>query len=555
MTTSSKKVPLKGTRRIALKTAIVAGEIDHNERIEVTIVLHPSVHLMSEVKEMSKIHHGKRKYLTHDEFEKKYGALQDDLDKVRNFARENGLEVKEVNKAGRTVRLAGSIGSMSNAFGVKLKRYKHGEGSYRGREGEIFIPDNLKDIILAVQGLDNRPVAKPHFRRTNRQAKPRLGNRVSYNPSDLISVYNIPTGIDVSAHTIGLIELVGDGQTSPLAGYNSRDIQSYFQNIGVPAPNLRDVSVDGARNSPNGATLSDGTTNGDGEVELDIEVAGGIAPGVNIVVYFAPNTDDGFTDAFNVAINGDANGQNSLPPGSVLSVSWGEPEALQTDASKTAQDNLFQAAATKGITICVAAGDNGSSDGGSSYNVNPRLPTFNVDFPASSPNVLACGGTSLPQKNTTSEVVWNDGPAPAGATGGGISEFFAKPTYQANANIPSSPNIQFNGRGVPDVAADADPATGYNVFVDGASDQYGGTSAVAPLYAGLLTLINKILGHAVGFINPTIYGSSTVQQAFHDITSGNNNQNGGTLFTASPGWNACTGWGSPNGAALVTALQ
>jgi len=509
--------------------------------------------LAREAEEINKTPLSKRKYLTPEEFEKKHGASQHDLDRIRNFANENGLEVKEVNKAGRTIRLTGSAKSMSATFGTKLQRYKHAEGFYRGREGELSIPSNLKDIIQSVQGLDNRPVAKPHFRQVQRQAEARLGPRVSYDPTDLKTIYNIPNTVDGSGSTIGLIELVGDGKQSPLCGYNTSDIRTYFQTIGVSPPNLTDVSVDGAQNSPNAPPFvdSDGQTvnNGDGEVELDIEVAGAIAPGVNIFVYFAPNTDPGFTDAVNVAINGDANGQNNLPPGSILSISWGGPENFaNTAASMTAMDNIFQTAATKGITICAASGDDGSTD-----RVNDG--SYHADFPASSPNVLSCGGTSLPQRNTTSEVVWNRSSQREGATGGGISEHFGKPTYQANVNVPPSPSTGFVGRGHPDVAADADPETGYNVLIDGESGSIGGTSAVAPLFAGMITLINKSLGNPVGFINPTIYGNTTVQQAFNDITIGNNNVIGQTYFQAGPGWDACTGWGSPNGEKLLRALK
>jgi kumamolisin len=152
------------TTIVCSEAARLGGEVDPEERIEVTVVLHPSPRLANDVQEMNKVHPIKRKYLTHQEFEQQYGAPEVDLDEVRDFARENGLEVKEVNIAGRTLRLAGSVVSMSNAFGVKFKRYKYAEGSYRGRDGEIFIPKKLMDIIQAVQGLDNRPVAKPHFR-------------------------------------------------------------------------------------------------------------------------------------------------------------------------------------------------------------------------------------------------------------------------------------------------------------------------------------------------------------------------------------------------------
>jgi kumamolisin len=179
-------------------------------------------------------------------------------------------------------------------------------------------------------------------------------------------------------------------------------------------------------------------------------------------------------------------------------------------------DQAFQAAATLGVTVCCAAGDNGSGDGESDG-------LAHVDFPASSPFALACGGTKLTASGTmiTSEVVWNEGPE--SATGGGVSSVFSLPSYQSAAHVPPSANPGGGmGRGVPDVAGDADPVTGYQVRVDGQAFVIGGTSAVAPLWAGLIALMNQQLGHPVGFLNPLLYGSLAGRGLFHDITSGNN---------------------------------
>jgi len=196
-----------------------------------------------------------------------------------------------------------------------------------------------------------------------------------------------------------------------------------------------------------------------------------------------------------------------------------------------------------GVTVLAAAGDDGSSDG--STNGSPE-----VDFPASSPFVVACGGTKLTISGTAigNEQVWNELSSNEGATGGGVSELFALPTFQLSAKVPKAPN-GFAGRGVPDVAGDADPETGYNVVVDGQSTVIGGTSAVAPLWAGLFALINQSLGTNVGYVNPLLYAAKA-EATFHDITSGNNGS-----YSAGPGWDACTGLGTPNGTALLTALK
>jgi kumamolisin len=273
---------------------------------------------------------------------------------------------------------------------------------------------------------------------------------------------------------------------------------------------------------------------------LDIEVAGSIAPGANLAVYFAPNTDAGFLQAVTTAIH------DSVRKPSVVSISWGGPESSWTTQAMTAFDQAFQAAGALGVTVTVAAGDNGSSDG-----VTDGLA--HVDFPASSPNVLACGGTHLigSGQTITSETVWNDGTS-GGATGGGISAFFIPPpAWQSGINLPPSANPGSKpGRGVPDISGDADPVTGYQVRVDGQNTVIGGTSAVAPLWAGLVALLNQGLGKPVGYLNPWLYTNATsIPGAVHDITSGNNG-----AYQARSGWDACTGWGSVDGAKVQGAL-
>ncbi len=292
------------------------------------------------------------------------------------------------------------------------------------------------------------------------------------------------------------------------------------------------VSVNGASNKPEGQADS-----ADGEVVLDIEVAGGVAPGASLAVYFAPNTNQGFLNAINTAVH-----DKARKP-SVISISWGSPEAAWTQQGINALNQAFHDAALLGITVCVASGDNGSSDGGPAGSVN-------VDFPASSPWVLACGGTRLIASNGSieSETVWNN--ASDGATGGGVSSFFALPSYQAQSNVPVERGASFRGRGVPDIAAVADPQTGYLTLVDGTWGLIGGTSAVAPLWAGLIALLNENLSRRVGFLHPLLYGTLAQHKALNDITTGTNG-----AYSAGPGWDACTGLGTPNGTAILNALK
>jgi kumamolisin len=213
-----------------------------------------------------------------------------------------------------------------------------------------------------------------------------------------------------------------------------------------------------------------------------------------------------------------------------------------------ALDAACQSAAALGITITVAAGDNGSTDGvtdGANH----------VDFPASSPHVLACGGTKLEGSGNTisSEVVWNEITNNEGATGGGVSNVFPLPSWQANSNVPK-PTTAGGGRGVPDVSGDADPSSGYTVRVDGKTLVIGGTSAVAPLWAGLIAVANAQNGKSAGFLQPAIYAAKG-KAAFNDIASGTNYSGTPVGFKAGPGWDACTGLGSPIGTKLITVVN
>lgn len=455
--------------------------------------------------------------LTRAAYASRHGANPASVKLVQTFAKEFGLTVEPTAQAGRcTLHLSGSAAAMQKAFGVALTMQTIGANSYRVREGAICIPEELEGHILAVLGLDNRPQARPHFR----IAQPHATN-ISYTPVQVSALYGFPAGATASGQTIGIIELGG--------GYRAADLTAYFKTLGLPAPAVTAVSVDGGKNTPGSASGADG------EVMLDIEVCASIATGAKIAVYFAPNTDQGFIDAISAAVH------DSVNKPSVISISWGGPESNWTAQATTALDAACQAAAAVGVTITVACGDNGSTDGAAGNN---------VDFPASSPHVLACGGTTLTGSGSTitSEVVWNELAIGEGATGGGVSAVFPLPAWQQNAGVPAAPSPG-GGRGVPDVAGDADPSTGYVIQVDGQTMVIGGTSAVAPLWAGLIALANQQNGAAAGFINPAIYAASA-KKAFRDITQGNN---GG--FSAGPGWDACTGQGSPVGSAVIQALS
>jgi kumamolisin len=444
------------------------------------------------------------------------GAEPGDLEEVSAALQNAGLEVISADAASRRIRVRGPASTVSTAFGTQVEtvtsRAPDGRRiSHRHRTGELRVPEALRDRVLAVLGIDDRPQARSQFR-----IAAAADVSVSYTPLQLADSYAFPPDLDATGQHIAIIELGG--------GFAQSDLDSYFGGLGIATPAVTAVGVDGAANRP-----GQDPQGADGEVLLDIEVAGAIAPRAAISVYFAPNTDAGFLDAVSDAVH-------ATPPPAAISISWGGNEDDWTAQARTAMDSVFADAVQLGIVVTAAAGDSGSSDGAPDGGNH-------CDFPASSPNVLACGGTSL---TSDAEKVWNNG-AGNGATGGGVSTAFGRPPRQTGAGVPGS------GRGVPDVAGNADPQTGYQVLVDGQSLVIGGTSAVAPLWAGLVARIAQALGGPVAGFLDAIYDGATSGRSpsgFRDILDGDN---GG--FAAGPGWDACTGLGSPDGTALLDRLR
>lgn len=500
---SQAKVPLPGSQCVPVSAP--AGAPPPDERIDVSVLLKPKNRIPAKPGE----------HISRDAFAETYGADPAAIRQLEEFARENGLKVIEVSAARRTVKLEGTAAQMQEAFGTTLQQCELQGRTYRARTAQIHLPAQLAAQVEAVLGLDNRPQAQTHFRVRAAAAG------VSYSPRQVAQLYNFPLDVDGTGQTVGIIELGG--------GYKPADLKNYFTSLKLKQPSVTAVSVDGGTNSP---TTPDSA---DGEVLLDVEVVGAVAPGAKIVVYFAPNTDQGFLDALTSAIH------DTTHKPSVISISWGGPESTWTPQAMTAFDSAAQDAMALGVTVCAACGDDGSDDG-----VGDGMT--HVDFPASSPHILACGGTSLQSSNgaITSETVWNDG-SQGGATGGGFSVQFPQPAWQASAKIKPPAN---GGRGLPDVSGDADPQTGYDVLVDGESLVIGGTSAVAPLWAGLIALLNEKLGKPVGFIQPQLYALPSSDDAFRDITSGSNG-----AYSAGPGWDPVSGLGSPSGENLLEALS
>jgi len=459
-----------------------------------------------------------RRYLSRADFARGYGARADDLAQVREFAERRGFELRETAGARRAVRLAGPADRLARAFGVSLRRLEHPGGAFRGRRGVVVVPPEIRDAVVGVFGLDARPLLRPHVRRATDPSV------TGYPVTAVAAAYGFPPALTGAGQCVGVLEFGG--------GFAAADLERFFAGLGLRGPTPVVVGVDGATNAPTGA--GDGP---DAEVELDLEIVGALAPAAELVAYFAPNTEQGFVDALTTAVH-DAEHRPS-----VVSISWGAAEETWSLEARAALETAAQDGALQGVTVVAASGDQGAADG-------EPAGTRAVDFPASSPYVLGGGGTRLTLVGGTveGEVVWNDLAEGEGATGGGVSEAFPLPSYQDGVGVPGAPN-GFVGRGVPDVAADADPDTGYATIVDGAPAVLGGTSAVAPLWAALLARFAEGLGRPLGYANPLLYAPSA-RGGFRPITAGNNDG-----YSAGPGWNPCAGLGSPRAALLLQALQ
>jgi kumamolisin len=484
---------------------------------------------------------GAPRALARADFAKAQGADPDDINKVEGFARDNGLDVVESHEARRTVILRGPVAALNKAFAVKLQDYKSSRGDYRSHDGAVNIPASLSGIVTAVVGLTNRQVNARRYSTAARQNFADPPNTNPLTPQQVAALYNFPPG-DGAGQTIGIYEM--ETQDGP-AGYTVADLtatmHAFGGNLAVPKPT--DVPVDNVRNS--GAS--------DGETGLDITIASAIAPGAKIAVYFTGGTAQSIFHAMQAMIHPDPGD----PEPTIISISYGwgpdDPSADSfSDSQYTELGKLFQDAATLKITVLVSSGDSGAFIASGTQ--------AQASYPATEPWVLACGGTTAGNINGASfdEYVWNDtGRAGPGATGGGVSARFVLPDYQKKAGVPKKLGTKKSGRGIPDISGNASENSGYMQFINGKPQAVGGTSAVAPLYAGLIARINANLGRPVGFINPILY--NLAGNTFRDIVGApgpaNNSFGRVTGYPAGTGWDACTGLGSVKGTALQNALK
>jgi hypothetical protein len=560
MASTTHYAPLPGSNRRPAPGARRVGDEDPNARISVTILLRRR----SDAPPLAQKRGASAtdRHISRDEFAERYGAAPSEIELITKFATENGLHVEETSIPRRSVVVSGTVDQMNRAFHVNLGRYEAPNEHYRGREGDISLPEDVVSVVEGVFGLDDRTiggrntVTKSKAPRRNRSGGS-LGvmqdldgrllgganagdppNTAVTTPPEIAALYNFPTNA-ATGQTIGILEMGG--------GYHPADIQSFFNGLGAgfTTPTLTDVGIDGRTNSPGG--------NADVEVVLDICMAGAIAQGAQIAVYFAPSTQQGWVDALTRAVHPNAGD----PVPTVLSLSWyisngDDGTTLQNEGVTTAELNAvsaaFQDAAALGITVLVACGDTGSDS-----KIGDGIA--HVQYPGSDPWITSCGGTTIGNINgsTFDEIVWNDD---TGATGGGVSDFFAQPSYQNGAGVPLGVNDNHQGRGVPDIAGNASGNSGFSIFLNGSPiGAVGGTSAVSPLYAGLIAVINANLGRNVGFLNPLLYalnGSGVLR----DIADGGDNAlNGAPGYIAGGGYDAATGLGVLDGNALLAALK
>jgi kumamolisin len=528
------------------------GPADEKETFQVTIVLRRRTD-GAKVPDYSEFRAGSTAHrpASPEEFAQKYGASPDEIKQVEDFARSNGLTVDGSHPSRRTVLVSGTVAQMSKAFAVTLGRYQRPSTrggrfatptteTYRGRDGFISVPTAIVPFIVGIFGLDNRNITH----RSMGAGDP--PNTTFVTVPQVRTLYNFPTN-SAAGQTIAIFSETG---------YALSDIQQYFTHLGLATPTITPITVDASNGSP------------EVETTQDICIAGSAAPGAAIAVYFTTYDQKGWVDLINRVNIPNAGDPHCSVMTNSFYVLNGDDEAIAAGVSQswvTAVSAAFQDSALQGITMCIASGDTGAQskvgDG-----------KAHVQYPVSDPGVLGCGGTTIGSisGSTFTEWVWNDtftigSFSGVGATGGGVSAYFPLPSYQSTAHVPVSLFNQKVGRGVPDIAANSSPDSGYYpIWCSGAAAEGypnpfagNGTSASAPLNAGLIAVINAALGARVGFLNTTLYelGTAVTRNIFGPPGPANNSLSGVTGYPANAGWNACCGWGVLNGTKLLAALK
>ncbi len=472
-------------------------------------------------------------FLSPQQFVDEFGPTVAQQQQVIDYLQEQGLKITNISSNRLLIDASSTVAQAEASFRVSINTYRFGANLFYANANAPTIPGPLASIITSIGGLDNSVHLHPlyHSVRSKNSLKPRAGQGGGFAPADLNGAYDanplLQSGVQGNNQTVAVFEL---------DGYQSSDVSQYFQTYNLGNPSISNVLVDGFDGSAGAGAI---------EVELDIEVVAAMAPKAAQIVYMGPNTTQGVNDTYNQIVT-DKKAQ-------IATISWGECESQSGNAELQTLDTILSQGSAEGIALYAASGDSGA------YDCNDT--NLAVDSPADDPNITGVGGTNLQLNNGTygSESVWSNPSdtqrSPQGSGGGGgISSSFQEPSWQTG---PGVQNQYSNGnREVPDVSADADPASGYSVYctvaASGCSSSgwitVGGTSAAAPLWAGSTALINEYLQNQqksrIGFANPVLYGLENATQQFppfHDVSSGTN-----LFYPATSGYDEASGWGSPD---------
>jgi kumamolisin len=484
-------------------------------------------------------------YLTPEEYAQRFGPSAAALASVAQSLQGAGLYVTLPTAGGSLVGAQGTVAQAESLFAVHLSDYRTASGDvYYAPDAAPRLPEQWKGAALNVLGLNNRPALHPAgilrvAQSAAQQPPPRL-----LGPPELERAYNV-----APLHAAGLN---GDGQTIALPEidtFKQFDIDYYDHTYGITPYPIDVVKVNGGADKAQQVS----------ETTLDIQIIHAIAPRTKIIVYESPADFSSLANNFNRIVSDNRAKIMSVSLGGCEPAIWQAPDLGRNYFATL--NNIFRQAAAQGMSVFVASGDDGA------YTCHRNDPTDNevsASLPATNPFVTAVGGTALlinDDGSYYSEAGW-EGPLAGSGGGGGLSVGYTRPDWQTGPGVTNQ--YSSNARQVPDVAASADPLTGYRIYDStggGCSGDdcwvaIGGTSASTPLWASLISLANQRAVSngkgTMGFINPTLYkmgADATLSAAFHDVTVGGN-----LYYPATPNWDYSTGWGSPDAAKLVAEL-
>jgi kumamolisin len=528
-------VVLKGSRRFHRGGVEILGRADLHDWCEVTVKLRRKIPIPEPSTRGSPV-------LTKKALLGSHGADPNDVKKVEDAFKQYRLTVVERNDPAASIRFGGSTEDMERAFAVHLFKARCEGRAYRARTGDIHIPRELDGIVIGVFGLDNRRMTRHHRHGSKKSithsASPK--SRPWFFSGELASLYKFPAN-DGAGQTMGIIELDGE--------FLAHDLKKFGEIAGLrQVPKVDVINVETI--DPSGQSFQEACV----EVMLDVETVAGACPGADIVVYFSNFTEQGWVEAIDSAVHDSAHDL------ACISISFGLAEGadIWTEQAMELVNDSLKAAAALGIPVCVASGDDGSDD-------QVGDGRAHVDFPASSPFVLAVGGTTLIRSaGAFTEVAWKEGDGlrqdGGGSTGGGVSAVFSRPNWQTVDITSVNPRAP-KGRCIPDVSADAAESSGYRMVVFGRTITEGGTSAAAPLWAAFIARL-RAAGKKVGYLTPQLYqpnaktsGKPLGAVCCNDITKGDNDTAAAGGYSAGEGYDAVTGWGSPKGDSFLEFLS